>query len=78
MTEAKIQLFFVFAPKDPLVNRFQKKYSKVRASFYFGKKIRKFEIGQNLPNLHNFYWAFSAFSQRSYETMKNYLGFIFS
>ena len=42
------------------------------------EKIWKFEIGQNVPNLHNFYWAFSAFSQRSYKTTKNYLGFIFS
>ena len=31
--------FFLFAPNDPLVNCFQKQYSKVPASFYFGKKF---------------------------------------
>ena len=41
------------------------------------KKIRKFEIGQNVPNLHNFYLAFSASSQHSHKTTKIYLGLIF-
>ena len=27
-------------------------------------------MGLNVPNLHNFYQAFSAFSQRSYKTTK--------
>ena len=68
---------FLFAPKDPfgaiIIIIF-----KSSSEFLFWQKIRKFEIGQNVPNLHNFYRAFSAFSQRSYKTMKNDLGFIFS
>ena len=68
---------FLFAPKDPfgaiIIIIF-----KSSSEFLFWQKIRKFEIGQNVPNLHNFYRAFSAFSQRSYKTTKNYLGFIFS
>ena len=76
-TEAKIQLFLNFLQKTLWVNCFQKWHSRVLASLYFGKKIRKLEIGQNVPNLHNFYRAGSAFSQRSYKPTKNYLGFIF-
>ena len=77
-TEAKIQLFFLSAQKDPFGESFSKIIFKSSSEFLFWKKIRKFEIGQNVPNMHNFYWAFSAFTQRSYKTTKNYLGFIFS
>ena len=70
--------FFLFSQKDPFGESFSKIIFKSSSEFLFWKKIRKFEIGQNVPNLHNFYWAFSAFSQRSYKTTKNYLGFIFS
>ena len=53
-TEAKIQLFFLFAPKDPFGESFSKIIFKSSSEFLFWKKIRKFEIGQNVPNLHNF------------------------
>ena len=36
--EVKFQLFFYLLQKTLLVNCFQKQYSKVPASFYFGKK----------------------------------------
>ena len=75
---SKKSTFFLFAPKDPFGESFSKIIFKSSSEFLFWKKIRKFEIGQNVPNLHNFYWAFSAFSQCSYKTTKNYLGFIFS
>ena len=75
---SKKSTFFLFAPKDPFGESFSKIIFKSSSEFLFWKKIRKFEIGQNVPNLHNFYWAFSAFSQCSYKTAKNYLGFIFS
>ena len=70
--------FFLIAPKDPFGELFSKIILKSSSEFLFWQKIRKFEIGQNVPNLHNFYWAFSAFSQRSHKTTKNYLGFVFS
>ena len=76
-TEAKLQIF-LFVPKDLFGEIFSKMIFKSSSEFLFWQKIRKFEIGQNVPNLHNFYRAFSAFSQRSYKTTKNYLGFIFS
>ena len=57
---------------------FSKIIFKSSSEFLFWKKIRKFEIGKKEPSLHNFYWAFRAFSQRSHKTTKNYLGFIFS
>ena len=69
--------FFLFAPKDPYGELFSKILFKSSSEFLFWQKIRKFEIGQNVPNLHNFYLAFSAFSQRSYKTTKIYLGLIF-
>ena len=69
--------FFLFAPKDPYGELFSKILFKSSSEFLFWQKIRKFEIGQNVPNLHNFYLAFSAFSQRSYKTTKIYLAFIF-
>ena len=75
---SKNSTFFLFAPKDPFGESFSKIIFKSSSEFLFWKKIWKFEIGQNVPNLHNFYWAFSAFSQRSYKTAKNYLRFIFS
>ena len=62
-TEAKIQLF-LFAQKDPFGESFSKIIFKSSSEFLFWKKIRKFEIGQNVPNLHNFYPAFSAFSRQ--------------
>ena len=70
--------FFLIAPKDPFGELFSKIILKSSSEFLFWQKIRKFEIGQNVPNLHNFYWAFSAFSQRSHKTTKNYLGLVFS
>ena len=54
-TEAKIQLFFLFAQKDPFGESFSKIIFKSSSEFLFWKKIRKFEIGQNVPNMHNFY-----------------------
>ena len=69
--------FFLFAPKDPYGELFSKISFKSSSEFLFWQKIRKFEIGQNVPNLHNFYLALSAFSQRSYKTTKIYLTFIF-
>ena len=61
-TEAKIQLFFLFAPKDPFGELFLKITFKSSSEFLFWQKIRKFEIGQNVPNFQNVYWAFSTFS----------------
>ena len=61
--------------KDPI---FSKIIFKSSSEFLFWKKKRKFKIGQNVPSLHNFYWAFRAFSQRSHKTTKNFLGFIFA
>ena len=75
---SKNSTFFLFAPKDPFGESFSKIIFKSSSEFLFWKKIWKFEIGQNVPSLHNFYWAFSAFSQRSHKTTKDYLGFIFS
>ena len=69
--------FFYLLQKTLMVNCFQKILFKSSSEFLFWQKIRKFEIGQNVPNLHNFYLAFSAFSQRSYKTTKIYLAFIF-
>ena len=57
-TEAKIQLFFLFAPKDPFGELFSKIIFKSSREFLFWQKIRTFEIGQNIPILHNFYRAF--------------------
>ena len=74
---SKNSTFFLFAPKDPFGELFSKIIFKSSRELLFWQKIRTFEIGQNVPNLHNFYRAFSAFSQRSYKTTKNYLGFIF-
>ena len=62
---SKNSTFFLFAPKDRFGESFSKIIFKSSSEFLFWKKIRKFEIGQNVPNLHNFYWAFSAFSQRT-------------
>ena len=62
--------FVLFAQKDPFGESFSKIIFKRSSEFLFWKKIRKFEIGQDVPNLHNFYWAFSTFSQRSYKTTK--------
>ena len=73
---SKNSIFFYLLQKTLILNCFQKWYSKFQRVFLLAK-IRKFEIGQNVPNLHNFYLAFSAFSQHSYKTTKNYLGFIF-
>ena len=69
-TEEKLQLFLLFAPKDPFGELFSKIIFKSSSECLFWQKIRKFEIGQNVLNLHNFYQAFSAFSQRSYKTTK--------
>ena len=74
---SKNSTFFLFAPKDPFGELFSKIIFKSSSEFLFWEKIRKFEIGLNVPNLHHFYRAFSAFSQRSYKTKKNYLEFIF-
>ena len=74
---SKKSTFFLFAPKDPFGESFSKIIFKSSSEFLFWKKIRKFEIGKKEPSLHNFYWAFRAFSQRSHKTTKNYLGFIF-
>ena len=68
---------FLFAPKDPFGELFSKIIFKSSREFLFWQEIRTFKIGQNIPILHNFYRAFSAFSQRSYKATKNYLGFIF-
>ena len=75
---SKNSTIFLFAPKDPFGESFPKIIFKSSSEFLFWKKLRKFEIGQNVPNLNNFYWAFSAFSQRSHKTAKNYPRFIFS
>ena len=59
---SKNSTFFLFAPKDPFGELFSKIIFKSSSEFLFWQKIRKFEIGQNVPNLHNFYRAFSAFT----------------
>ena len=69
--------FFFICSKRPFGELFSKIVFKSSSEFLFWQKIRKFEIGQNVPNLRNFYRAFSAFSQRSYKTTQNYLGLIF-
>ena len=69
---SKNSAFFLFTPKDPFGELFSKMTFKSSSESLFWQKIRKFEIGQNLPNLHDFYRAFSAFSQRSNKTTKNY------
>ena len=69
--------FFFICSKRPFGELFSKIVFKSSSEFLLWQKIRKFEIGQNVPNLRNFYRAFSAFSQRSYKTTQNYLGFIF-
>ena len=69
---------FLFAPKDYFGEMFSKITFQSSSEFLFWQKIRKFEIGQNVPSLRNFYRAFSAFSQCPHKTIKNYLGFIFS
>ena len=74
---SKNSTFFLFTPKDPFGDLFSKIILKISSEFLFWQKIRKFEIGQNVPNLHNFYLAFSAFSQRSHKTTKIYLGLTF-
>ena len=45
---------FLLAPKDPFGELFSKKIFKSSSEFLFWQKIGKFEIGQNVPNLHNF------------------------
>ena len=75
---SKKSTFFLFTPKDTFGESFSKVIFKSSSEFLIWKKIRKLEIGQNVPNLRHFYWAFSAFSQRTHKTTKNYLGFIFS
>ena len=75
---SKNSIFFLFAPKDSFGEMFSKITFKSSSEFLFWQKIRKFEIGQNVSSLHNFYRAFSAFSQCPHKTIKNYLGFIFS
>ena len=75
--KSKNATFFLLAPKDPYGELFSKIIFKSFSEFLFWQKIRKFEIGQNVPNLHNFYRAFSAFLQHSYKTTENYLVFIF-
>ena len=67
---SKNSTFFLCAQKDTFGGSFSKIIFKSSSEFLFWKKIRKFEIGQNVPNLHNFYWTFSAFPQRSYKTTK--------
>ena len=69
-------IFFICSKRPLYWTVFKNNIPKLQRVFILAK-IRKFEIGQNVPNLHNFYWAFSALSQRSYKTTKNYLGFIF-
>ena len=49
--EAKVQLVFLFAPKHPFGELFSKIAFKSSSEFSFWRKIRKFEIGQNVPNL---------------------------
>ena len=76
-TKATIQFFFLFALKYSFSELFSKIIFKSSSKFLFWQIIRRFEIGKNVPTLHNFYRVSVSFLQHSYKTRKNYLAFTF-
>ena len=76
-TEATIQFFFLFALKYSFSEQFSKIIFKSSSKFLFWQIIRKLEIGQNVPTLHNFYRVSVHFYNTRTTTTKNYLAFTF-
>ena len=70
---------FLFAPKDTFGELFSKIIFKSSSEFLFWQKIRKFEIGQNVPNLHNLYWALVHFhNARTRQQKLSWINFFIS
>ena len=68
-TAAKLRICFSFTKKSLSVNYFQKQYSTVPASLWFGEKIKKkFEIWVTLAERRVKIMQIRGFSKRSYKT----------